>query len=156
MSSVRLQFGLPTRFTTRWKWLSIMFMQSLSITTVPYVLYVWFSTKWRRLWSMWMRLDTCCWKDSMQWGKISFISLLFHTTIYHPSREYHVKERVFVIWIWNCVKQVLEFFSLVSFFILVHWHNFIVNPDNINWFVFDFDVKSDLFQDQRFVQAFKK
>ncbi|CAF1554234.1 unnamed protein product, partial [Adineta ricciae] len=30
-----------------------------------------------------------------------------------------------------------------------------VNPDSINWFVFDFDVKSDLFQDPRFVQAFK-
>lgn len=30
-----------------------------------------------------------------------------------------------------------------------------VNPERINWFLYDFQVKNDLFQDEKFVQTFK-
>ena len=33
---------------------------------------------------------------------------------------------------------------------------FLVDPDKVGWFVFDFELQTDLFQDARFVQAFKK
>ncbi|CAF4948639.1 unnamed protein product, partial [Rotaria socialis] len=32
----------------------------------------------------------------------------------------------------------------------------LVSADKVNWFVFDFDVATDLFQDKKFVLAFKK
>lgn len=32
----------------------------------------------------------------------------------------------------------------------------LVDPDKVNWFVFDFEVRTEMFQDPRFVQAFIK
>ena len=32
----------------------------------------------------------------------------------------------------------------------------LVDPDRVNWFVYDFEVRTELFKDQKFVQTFKK
>jgi hypothetical protein len=32
----------------------------------------------------------------------------------------------------------------------------LVDPDRVNWFVYDFEIESELFKDDRFIQAFKR
>jgi hypothetical protein len=32
----------------------------------------------------------------------------------------------------------------------------LVTGDRVNWFVYDFEIRSEIFNDQRFIQTFKK
>ena len=70
------------------------------------------------------------------------------------SSEFHVRAHRFAISMYDYAKQVMgndgarvqEHRSLC----------FIVSPDRVNWFMYDFEEDNELFKDEKFVQTFKK
>ena len=44
----------------------------------------------------------------------------------------------------------------MKFDVFINKINILVDPDRVNWFVFEFDIETDMFNDQKFLQLFKK